>query len=42
MERIMLPEGTLWRIYTLLTDLEAVFHSLKSDLELRPIFDSKE
>jgi len=42
MERIMLPAGTLWRIYTLLTDLEAVFRSLKSDLELRPIFDSKE
>ena len=29
---------TLWRTYTTLTDLEAVFRSLKSELGLRPIF----
>jgi transposase len=32
----------LWRTYTTLTDLEAVFRSLKSELGLRPIFHSKE
>ena len=30
------PE-TLWRTYTMLTDLESVFRSLKSELGLRPI-----
>ena len=30
-------EQRLWRTYTLLTDLEAVFRSLKSELGLRPI-----
>ncbi len=28
----------LWRTYTLLTDLEAVFRALKSELGLRPVF----
>ncbi len=28
---------TLWRTYTLLTDLEAVFRALKSELGLRPV-----
>jgi len=28
----------MWRTYTTLTDLEAVFKSLKSELGLRPIF----
>ncbi len=28
----------LWHTYTMLTDLEAVFRSLKSELGLRPIF----
>ena len=32
----------LWRTYILLTDLEAVFRSLKSELGLRPIYHSKE
>ena len=32
----------LWRTYTLLTDLEAVFRSLKSELGLRPVFHHKE
>jgi len=35
-------EATLWRTYTMLTDLEAVFRSLKSELGLRPIYHSKE
>jgi len=34
-------EATLWRTYTMLTDLEAVFRSLKSELGLRPIFHRK-
>lgn len=33
-----LDEDTLWHTYTMLTDLEAVFRSLKSDLGLRPVF----
>jgi hypothetical protein len=35
-------EQTLWRTYTTLTDLEAVFRSLKSELGLRPIYHAKE
>ena len=34
------PE-TMWRTYIMLTDLEAVFRSLKSELGLRPIFHQK-
>jgi transposase len=34
-------EGTLWRTYTMLTDLEAVFRCLKSELGLRPIYHHK-
>ena len=30
----------LWRTYVMLTDLEAVFRSLKSELGLRPIYHS--
>lgn len=33
---------TLWQTYTMLTDLEAVFRSLKSELGLRPIYHHKE
>ena len=33
-----LDEETLWRTYTMLTDLEAVFRSLKSELGMRPVF----
>lgn len=33
---------TLWRTYMMLTDLEAVFRSLKSELGLRPVYHSKE
>ena len=32
----------LWCTYTMLTDLESVFRSLKSELGLRPVFHSKE
>jgi hypothetical protein len=35
-------EQTLWRTYTTLTDLEAVFRSLKSELGLRPVYHHKE
>ena len=35
------PE-TMWRTYIMLTDLEAVFRSLKSELGLRPIFHQKQ
>ncbi|NDY74606.1 transposase [Desulfobacter hydrogenophilus] len=33
-----LDEKTLWHTYTMLTDLEAVFRSLKSELGIRPVF----
>ena len=32
----------MWRTYTMLTDLEAVFRSLKSELGLRPVFHHQE
>ena len=32
----------MWRTYSMLTDLESVFRSLKSELGLRPVFHSKE
>ncbi len=35
-------EAKLWRTYTMLTDLEAVFRSLKSELGLRPVYHQKE
>lgn len=35
-------ETTLWRTYTMLTDLEAVFRSLKSELGLRPVYHHTE
>jgi hypothetical protein len=35
-------EATLWRTYVMLTDLEAVFRTLKSALGLRPIFHTTE
>jgi transposase len=35
-------EERLWRTYIMLTDVEAVFRSLKSELGLRPIFHHKE
>ena len=35
-------EETLWRTYTMLTDLESVFRSLKGELGLRPVFHQHE
>jgi transposase len=35
-------EETLWRVYMMLTDLEAVFRCFKSELGLRPIFHAKQ
>ncbi len=35
-------EETLWQTYTMLTDLEAVFRSLKSELGMRPVYHHKE
>lgn len=32
----------LWRTYTMLTDLESVFRSLKSELGMRPVYHRKE
>jgi Transposase DDE domain len=37
-----LDEKTFWRTYTMLTELEAAFRSLKSELGLRPIYHQKE
>ena len=34
-------EVTLWNTFTMLTDLEAVFRSLKTELGLRPVFHQK-
>ena len=34
-------EATMWRTYTTLTDVEAVFRSLKSELGMRPIHHQK-
>ncbi len=35
-------EATLWRTYTTLTDVEAVFRTLKSELGLRPVHHRKQ
>ncbi len=35
-------EETLWHTYVMLTDLESVFRSLKSELGLRPDYHHKE
>lgn len=35
-------EAALWKTYTMLTDLEAVFRSLKSELGMRPIYHHKQ
>lgn len=34
-------ESRLWQTYTLLTDLEAVFRSFKSELGMRPVYHQK-
>lgn len=35
-------DDTLWRTYTMLSDLESVFRSLKSELGMRPVYHHKE
>jgi transposase len=35
-------EEKLWRTYSMLTDMEAVFRSLKSELGMRPVYHHKE
>ena len=37
-----LDDATLWRTYTMLTQLESVFRSLKTDLGLRPVYHQVE
>lgn len=37
-----LDEQTFWGIYTMLTELEAAFRSLKSELGFRPVYHQKE
>ena len=37
-----LDETNLWKIYTMLTDLESAFRSLKSELGMRPVYHQKE
>jgi transposase len=37
-----LDEKTFWKTYTMLTDLEAAFRHLKSELGLRPIYHQRE
>ena len=32
-----MDDAALWRTYTMLTQLESVFRSLKTDLGLRPV-----
>ncbi len=39
---IQWDEATLWKTYTMLTDLEGVFRSLKSELGMRPIYHRNE
>jgi transposase len=36
------PENKLWTTYIMLTEIEATFKSLKTDLGLRPVFHHKE
>jgi transposase len=40
--RIDLNEKEIWSLYTMLTNLEDAFRSLKSELNLRPVFHRKE
>jgi transposase len=40
--QILWDDETLWRTYTMLTDLESVFRSLKSELGMRPVYHQLE
>jgi transposase len=41
-DQVSWDDSTLWHTYTMLTDLESVFRSLKSELGMRPIYHHKE
>lgn len=41
-DRFDLSEKDIWSIYVMLTELEAAFRSLKSELLMRPVFHQKE
>lgn len=41
-DRTDLAEKTIWSIYVMLTQLEDAFRTLKTDLQLRPVFHQKE
>lgn len=41
-DRFDLPEKDIWSIYIMLTQLEDSFRTLKTDLQLRPVFHQKE
>jgi transposase len=41
-DRSDLAENEIWSIYTMLTEVEEAFRSLKSDLSMRPVFHQKE
>ena len=41
-DRTDLSEKTIWSIYIMLTQLEDAFRTLKTDLQLRPVFHQKE
>nr|MBC8386276.1 transposase [Gammaproteobacteria bacterium] len=36
------PEEQLWNTYTMLTEIEATFRSLKTELGLRPVYHQKQ
>ncbi len=40
--RMGLSAGDLWKTYTMLTDIESAFRSLKSELGMRPIYHQLE
>ena len=40
--RVDLDEKTLWQLYTTLTEVEASFRSLKTELGFRPVYHQKE
>jgi len=41
-DRTDLSEKTIWSIYVMLTQVEDAFRTLKTDLQLRPVFHQKE
>jgi len=41
-DRLDLDETQIWSIYIILTELEGAFRTLKTDLQMRPVFHQKE